>query len=277
MPHYVTTGTVLDNILANTIEEVAARQATRSLEDVRAAAEVASPPRDMFAALRADPVHVALIAEVKQASPSRGVLVEPFDPVTLARTYTRHGAAAISVLTDEHFFQGSLAILSEVRAATDLPVLRKDFIIDPYQVYEARAAGADAVLLITAALTDSQLADLHALATDLGMAALVEVHDEPELIRALRLNPLLLGVNNRNLKTFEVDLERTATLARFVPEDVTLVAESGLKRGADVRDMGALGAHAVLIGEGLVTAEDVAGAVRTFSSQPRNPERSGSR
>ncbi len=272
---YVTTGTVLDRILANTVEEVEGRQATRPLADVRAAAEAAPPARDMLAALRADPARVALIAEVKHASPSRGVLVEPFDPVALGRTYAENGAAAISVLTDGAFFRGSLADLTAVRAAVGVPVLRKDFLVAPYQLYEARAAGADAVLLIVAALGDSQLADLHALAAELGMAALVEVHDEAELARALRVGPRLLGINNRNLKTFDVDLRRTELLARQLPDGVTLVAESGIKSGADVQRMGTLGAHAVLVGEGLVTADDTATAVRSFSGQPRRPEQGG--
>ncbi len=160
---------------------------------------------------------VALIAEVKHASPSKGVLIENFDPVALGTTYAANGAAAISVLTDQQFFGGSLAYLTQVRAAVDIPVLRKDFIIDPYQVYEARAANADAVLLIVAALADAQLADLHALVAELGMAALVEVHNEAELERALQINPRLIGVNNRDLKTFHEDLGTTGRIAALIP------------------------------------------------------------
>lgn len=270
---YVRTGTVLDRILAHKVEELAARKVRVSAAAVRAAAREASPPCDLRAAVRRDSVAgrdtVALIAEVKHASPSKGVLIEHFDPVAIGTAYAQHGAAAISVLTDERFFLGHLDYLTAVRAAIGVPVLRKDFVIDPYQVYEARAAGADAVLLIVAALADAQLADLHALITDLGMAALVEVHDEADLTRALRASPPLLGINNRDLKTFHVDLATTARLARQVPDGVTLVAESGIFTGADVRQMGRMGAHAVLVGEALVTSGDIAAKVRELSSQPR--------
>ncbi|MEO0565682.1 MAG: indole-3-glycerol phosphate synthase TrpC, partial [Chloroflexota bacterium] len=190
-------------------------------------------------------------------------------PVHLARTYAANGAAMLSVLTDEQFFKGHLDYLREIRAAVKIPLLRKEFVVDTYQVYEARAAGADAVLLIVAALDDAQLADLHALIIQLGMTPLVEVHNEAELERALKLNPMLIGVNNRDLKTFDVDLETTGRLAQLVPDNVTLVAESGMKSTVDVHHMGTLGAHAVLIGEGLVTAPDIGAAVRSFSSQER--------
>ena len=266
-PDFVRTQTVLDKILAHKVEEIAAARARVPLSQVRQQAGAASPPRDMIAALRRDTV--ALLAEVKRASPSRGVLVEDFDPVALGTTYAANGAAAISVLTDAPFFLGDLADLTAVRDAVPVPLLRKDFVIAPYQVYEARAAGADAVLLIVAALTDAALADLYALITGLGMAALVEVHDETELERAMRLNPALLGVNNRDLRTFEVDLATTGRMARHVPPEITLVAESGIFTGSDVRAMGRLGAHAVLVGEALVTAPDTAAAVRELSSQPR--------
>jgi indole-3-glycerol phosphate synthase len=212
---------------------------------------------------------VALIAEVKHASPSKGVLIEPFDPVALAATYAQNGAAAISVLTDEAFFRGSLDHLTAVHRAVSVPVLRKDFVIDPYQVYEGRAAGADAILLIVAALADAQLAELHALVRSLGMAALVEVHHEEELARALRVEPALIGINNRDLQTFQVDLSTAARLARFAPTGVTLVAESGVHTRADMRRMAQAGAHAVLIGEALVQAGDIAAQVRELSGQPR--------
>lgn len=264
---FVRTQTVLDNILAHKVEEIAARKARASAATVIAAAQAAPPPRDMRAAVRRDTV--ALIAEIKRASPSRGVLLADFDPVALATVYVAHGAAAISVLTDERFFGGHLAHLTAVRAAGGVPVLRKDFVLDPYQVYEARAAGADAVLLIVAALDDARLTDLHALTVDLGMAALVEVHDEAELERALALGAPLIGVNNRDLRTFTVDLATTERLARLVPPDVTLVAESGIFSAADVRRMARAGAHAVLVGEALVTAPDVPARVRELSSQPR--------
>ncbi|MBN2303422.1 MAG: indole-3-glycerol phosphate synthase TrpC [Anaerolineae bacterium] len=265
--HYVRTDTVLDQILAHKVEEIAARKVRASAASVIAAAREAFPPRDMRAAVRRDTV--ALIAEVKRASPSKGLLVENFDPVALGTIYAQHGAAAISVLTDEQFFLGHLDYLTAVRAAVDVPVLRKDFVIDPYQVYEARAAGADAVLLIVAALENAQLADLHALITGLGMTALVEVHDADELDRALRIDPPLIGINNRDLRTFDVDLDTTARLMRQVPNSVTLVAESGIFTASDVRQMGAVGAHAILVGESLVKADDIAALVRELSTQPR--------
>lgn len=264
---FVRTQTVLDKILAHKVEEVAARKARASAAAMSAAAQEAPPPRDVRAAVRR--ATVTLIAEIKRASPSRGVLLADFDPLALATTYAAHGAAALSVLTDARFFGGDLAHLTAARAAVSVPVLRKDFVLDPYQVYEARAAGADAVLLIVAALDDACLADLHALVTGLGMAALVEVHDEAELARALALGAPLIGVNNRDLRTFAVDLATTERLARLLPADVTLVAESGIFSGTDVRRMGAAGAHAVLVGEALVTAPDVAARVRELGGQPR--------
>ncbi len=264
---FVRTDTILDKILANTVEEIAARQAIRSPAEVIDAARSAPAPRDMLVALRRDTV--ALIAEVKHASPSKGVLIDPFDPLALGTTYDQNGAAAISVLTDQQFFKGSLDYLTTIREAVSVPVLRKDFIVDPYQVYEGRAAGADAILLIVAALEDSQLADLHALVSELGMAALVEVHNESELDRALRIEPALIGINNRDLKTFHVDLNTTAQIAQSVPDRVTLVAESGVHSAEDVRRMGELGAHAVLVGEALVKSAAVGETVRAFSSQHR--------
>jgi len=264
---YVLTRTVLDKILDHKVTEIAARQAAVPPHQQIERARQADPPRGMLAALRRDTV--ALIAEVKHASPSKGVLIDPFDPVALGTTYAAHGAAAISVLTDEAFFKGGLGDLAALRRAVTIPVLRKDFVIDPYQVYEGRAAGADAMLLIVAALADGQLADLHALITDLGMAALVEVHDEAELARALRINPALIGINNRDLKTFQVSLDTSARLARQVPAAITLVAESGIHSSADVRHMGKIGAHAVLVGEALVTSAARDDLVQDMSRQPR--------
>jgi indole-3-glycerol phosphate synthase len=268
---FVQTGTILDKILANTVREVAERKGSHPLPRIREAAEKAAPARDFVGALHRETV--ALIAEVKHASPSKGVLIEDFDPVRLGTTYAENGAAAISVLTDARFFQGQLDYLTRVREAVGVPVLRKDFIVDPYQVYEARAAGADAILLIAAALGNGQLADLHALAHELGLAALVEVHDESEIARAARVGAPLVGVNNRDLKTFSIDLGTTARLAALAPEGVTLVAESGVQSAEDVRRMGALGAHAVLVGEALVKSGELAEAVRDFSSQPRGLKR----
>lgn len=267
MPRFVRTDTILDQILENTTRELKACKVQTPLSQVIEASNVAPPPRDVLAALRRDTV--TLIAEVKRASPSKGILTDSFDPAALGRTYAQNGASAISVLTDYRFFQGHLDHLTTVRDAVTVPVLCKDFVVDPYQVYEGRAAGADAILLIVAALSDAQLEELHSLIAELGMTALVEVHDEFELGRALRVEPTLLGVNNRDLKTFDVDLATTARLISLVPGDVTFVAESGIKRAADVRRMGALGAHAVLVGEALVKADDVAARVRAFSSQAR--------
>lgn len=267
---FIKTDTILDRILARTLEDLSGRRRVLPLEAVRDAALAAPPPRDFSAALRRADV-VALIAEVKRASPSKGVLITNFDPAALGRLYAAHGAAAISVLTDEPFFQGHLDHLRAVRSAVDVPVLRKDFILDVYQVYEARAAGADAILLIAAALDDVQLRDLHDLAHELGLAALVEVHQEAEVERALRAGAAIIGVNNRDLKTFREDLQTTARLARFIPAAVTLVAESAIRSPADVERMGSCGAHAVLVGEGLVKSADMAAAVRAFSQQPRRP------
>lgn len=261
------THTILDKILARKVEEVQANQAKTPLNKLMNLSKVACVPRNFAQALQRETV--ALIAEVKKASPSKGVLIEDFDPVKLGTTYAENGAAAISVLTDVDFFQGSLDYLSQVRGAVKVPVLRKDFIIDPYQVYEARAAEADAVLLIVAALEDALLAELYALIYQLGMTALVEVHNEDEMERALKLGAKVIGVNNRDLKTFHVDLETTSHLVQMIPDDVILVAESGIGDAADVLHMGELGAHAVLVGESLVKSGDVADAVRQFSSQNR--------
>jgi len=265
---FVATDTVLDRILDRKVEELALRRAVVSDAEMRARADDAPyAPRDMLAALQGR--YVSLIAEVKRASPSKGMLARDFAPVLTAATYAHNGASAISVLTDEDFFQGSLAYLTAIRRAVDVPLLRKDFIIDSYQVYEGRAAGADAILLIVAALADSQLADLHALTSELGMTALVEVHQEYEMERALRLGADLIGINNRDLKTFHVDLATTGRLAGMVESDVTLVAESGIHTADDGRAMGRLGASAILVGESLMKAADTVALTRELSSQPR--------
>jgi indole-3-glycerol phosphate synthase len=264
---YVKTDTVLDKILAHKVEEVAVGKAQSPMAALEQAAAQVQPALDFAKALRRDTV--ALIAEVKKASPSKGVLIEDFDPVAIATAYANNGAAAISVLTDEQFFQGSLDYLKAIRAVVDVPLLRKEFVIDPYQIYEARSAGADAVLLIVAALADEQLADLHALIVELGMTPLVEIHNEDELDRALKTGPKVLGINNRDLKTFHVDLMTTARLAALVPAGVTLVAESGIMSVLDVVKMGELGAHAVLVGESLVKSGDIVATVQAYSSQLR--------
>ncbi len=252
--------TLLDEIIIHKRAEVAQQKLCTPLEALRAEAELASPLRDFWAALCAP--GVSLIAEVKKASPSKGLLCPTFDPATLARTYADNGAAAISVLTDEHFFQGSLDDLRTVRQTVDLPVLRKDFIIDLYQVYESRIAGADAVLLIVAALDDAALHNLYALTRHLGMAALVEVHNANELMRATALRPRIIGINNRNLQTFDVSLDTTAALRPRIPSRVTVIAESGIHTAADVDRLAGLDVDAMLVGEALVTAADVGAKVR---------------
>jgi indole-3-glycerol phosphate synthase len=251
----MTTPTILDKIVRWKRKEIARCQRARPQEAVQAEMALAPPPRDFVAALRGPGVR--LIAEVKCASPSKGLLRHDFDAVALAREYEVHGAAAVSVLTDRRFFQGDLGHLQAVRQNVGLPVLRKDFILDPYQVYEARAAGADAILLIVAALSEGEPASLYRLARELGMAALVEVHNAAELERALRIRPRLVGVNNRDLRTFEVNLETTAHLRPLIPAEVTLVAESGVHTRADVTRLEAIGADAMLVGESLVRAEDI--------------------
>ena len=257
--------TILDEILAHKLTELAKRQRVCPLEEVRAQAWQADPPRDFLAALRRSPARPALIAEVKRASPSRGTLDFTLDPARLARVYRQNGAAAISVLTDARFFHGSLADLQAVRGAVALPVLCKDFILDVYQLYEARAAGADAVLLIVSALEDEMLHRLYREARALGMAALVEVHDEAELRRALALRPRLIGVNNRDLRTFRVDLATTARLRPLVPPAVMLVAESGVHAPSDAIRLAQVGADAMLVGEALVTAPDPGAQVRALT------------
>ncbi len=271
---FVATDTVLDRILDRKVEELACRRASVPEAEMRArAADAPCAPRDMLAALRGE--QVSLIAEVKRASPSKGLLTKDFAPVLTAAAFAHNGASAISVLTDEDFFQGSLAYLRAIRNAVRIPLLRKDFVIDPYQVYEGRAAGADAILLIVAALTDAQLADLYALTVELGMTALVEAHHEYEMERALRLGADLIGINNRDLKTFHVDLATTGRLAGLVEDDVVLVAESGIHSAAEARVMGRLGASAILVGESLMKAADTVALARALSSQPRGANDQG--
>lgn len=254
------TGTILDKIVDHKRIELVERKQERSLKALETESLTAPAPRDAIAALRVP--GVSLIAEVKRASPSRGLLHADLDPAKLARTYADSGAAAISVLTDRQFFQGSLDDLHLVRQTVNVPVLRKDFCIDPYQVYEARAAGADLVLLIVAVLGDRDLAALYGLVRDLDMDALIEVHDEEELARALAVAPRIIGINNRDLHTFTVDLETTARLRFLVPDGVVLVSESGVHTSADVERLAALGADAMLVGESLVKAGNVGAQVR---------------
>ncbi|HMQ30266.1 MAG TPA: indole-3-glycerol phosphate synthase TrpC [Chloroflexaceae bacterium] len=260
--------TILTQILAHKAEEVARQRAKLPLAALEERIARAPAPRDFAAALRRPPA-TALIAEVKKASPSRGVLREPFDHLELARAYAGAGAAAISVLTDVRFFQGSLKYLEAIRQLPGAPpVLRKDFIIDPYQVYEARAYGADALLLIVGALDDAPLAELLALTRGLGMAALVEVHTEAELERALAAGAAVVGVNNRDLHSFRTALETTERLARLLPAGPgrpVLVSESGIFTPEHVALVRAYGADAVLVGEALVTAPDTAALARALA------------
>ena len=249
---------ILKQIVAVKREEVAAAVKRTSLAAMRADAESRVLTRDFVGALRAKIAagEAAVIAEVKKASPSKGVLREDFIPADIAQSYAESGAACLSVLTDRQFFQGSVDALKQARASTPLPVLRKDFMVDPYQIYESRAIGADAILLIVAALDDAQLAEFEAIAHALDMAVLVEVHDAPELARALKLKTPLIGINNRNLRSFEVTLDTTLALRAEVPPERLLVTESGILTKADVQKMRAAGVHAFLVGEAFMRAAE---------------------
>ena len=249
---------ILQRIVAVKREEIAAAKAQCDLTSLRAQALALGGVRDFEGALRRRIAGggAAVIAEIKKASPSKGVLREQFVPTEIAASYARHGAACLSVLTDERFFQGSSAYLQQARAACALPVLRKDFIVDEYQLAQSRAMGADCVLLIVACLADSQMAELETAALELGLAVLVEVHDSSELERALRLRTPLLGINNRDLRTFEVSLQATLDLLPRVPPDRLVITESGILSAADVRHMRAAGVHAFLVGEAFMRAAD---------------------
>jgi indole-3-glycerol phosphate synthase len=262
------TGGILQRIVARKREEVAALRAGAA--ELRARAADAPAPLGFAAALRR-PAEVRLLAEVKRRSPSAGPIRPDANAPTVAGWYRDAGAAVVSVLTDREFFGGSLDDLRRVRAAVELPLLRKDFVIDPLQVWEARAAGADAVLLIVRILEDARMADLLALAAELGMAALVEAHDAAEVRRALDAGATLLGINNRDLDTFRTDLELSVRLAPGVPAGVTLVAESGIRTAADVARLGAAGVDAVLVGESLMRQPDVPAAAAALCGQARNP------
>ncbi len=251
---------ILDEIVSAKREEIAEHKRLRPLESLRARPAYAEARRGFAAALRAP--GRAVIAEVKKASPSRGVIRANFDPVEIAGAYERGGARAISVLTDAPFFQGSLAYLAEIRRAVKLPLLRKDFILDPYQVYEARAFGADALLLICGILRDPELRDLHALAVETELDVLVEVQSGEDLQRALACGARLIGINNRDLRNFVTSLDVAETLAPLVPKDRTVVAESGLKTLADLQRLERAGVHAFLVGESLMAAADPEGALR---------------
>lgn len=255
---------ILKRIIARKHEEIAERQTRTPLHALHGQAEQADACRGFVQALanRVEHGEAAVIAEVKKASPSKGILRDPFDPSAIAASYEAGGAACLSVLTDADFFQGSEAALKEARAACSLPVIRKDFIVDPYQVVEARAIGADCILLIAAALDDERMSELYRLAVEMGMDVLVEVHDAAELQRSLALSPMLLGINNRNLRTFEVSLRTTETLLESIPAGTHVVTESGIMNEADVKRMRGAGVHSFLVGEAFMRATDPGSALR---------------
>jgi indole-3-glycerol phosphate synthase len=252
--------TVLDKIVATKRREIAACRERTPVVELERRIQSAPPPRDFFAAV-AGGGPISLIAEVKKASPSAGVIRADFDPVRIAGFYEQHGAACLSVLTDEPYFQGRLEYLADVRASAGIPVLRKDFILDSYQLLEARAAGADAVLLIAECLDDCNLRKLHNEAIDLGMTPLVELYEPKNLPRVIAAGAALVGVNNRNLHTFEVSLDHTLRLRDAIPDECALVSESGIKTRSDVQRLEAAGVDAILVGESLMREADIGAAV----------------
>ncbi|MBI5303496.1 MAG: indole-3-glycerol phosphate synthase TrpC [Chloroflexi bacterium] len=261
---------ILDDIIAHKRQEVDALKQRVPLSEIRARAEATPPPRDFAGALQRDTI--ALIAEIKRVSPSRGALNAIADPVALARVYAENGASAISVLTDEKYFHGSLDDLRAVRAAVSVPVLRKDFTVDAYQIFESRAASADAILLIVRVLGDTQLREYLACARDLGLGTLVEIHDERDLARAVAANARVIGINNRNLADFTVDLATTERLAPKIASDKIVVAESGVFTREDVSRAAHAGARAVLVGEALVRAGEIAARVKELTQVPVSKE-----
>lgn len=260
------TGTVLDKILTRKTEEVAERKAQTSLEQIQQQAQVADAPRGFINALqaKADQGLPAIIAEVKKASPSKGVIRENFDPINIAKSYEQAGAACLSVLTDKDFFQGSEAFMQQARAACSLPVLRKEFIIDPWQVWETRALGADAMLLIVMALEKDSLHELFSIGVEAGLDVLVEVHDEAELAMALELDGALIGINNRDLKTFDTHLDVSLRLRDQVPANRLLVSESGIHTAADVKRLRDANIQAFLVGEAFMRFDNPSEGLRTL-------------
>ena len=262
--------TILDRITADTRLYVEACKKERSFDDVKAAAEIASPPRGFLSAMKAtlNQGRYALIAEIKKASPSAGLIRPDFNPASLAQAYYEAGATCLSILTDRPYFQGDDLYLQQARETVPLPCLRKDFMIDPYQIYESRALGADCILLIMASLSDQLAADLEGIAFELGMDVLVETHNEEEMLRALKLRSSLLGINNRNLKIMKTDLAVTEELVRLPPSNKTIVSESGLRTPDDLARMAALGVRSFLIGESLMKQEDVRAATEALLTLP---------
>ncbi|TFL18205.1 indole-3-glycerol phosphate synthase TrpC [Jannaschia formosa] len=261
--------TILDKIKAYKLEEIAARKSARPLSEIETEARAADPVRPFGEALRQASIEgYGLIAEIKKASPSKGLIRAEFDPPALARAYAEGGATCLSVLTDGPSFQGDDRFLIEARAEVDLPVLRKDFLYDPWQVVESRALGADCILIILASVSDAQAAELEAAATEWGMDALIEIHNAEELARAERLSSRLLGINNRDLNTFVTDLQVTRDLSRRAPVDRMLVCESGLSTPEDLAEMARYGARSFLVGESLMRQPDIATATRALLATP---------